>query len=72
MRIRVDRSRCSGHALCFGTAPQLFSVDDDGYSNVDELEVPAGLEEQAQRGMLACPERAISIDDAEFRSGDRR
>jgi ferredoxin len=62
VRIRVDRSKCSGHALCFATAPELFGIDDEGYSNVDEVEVQAGMEEQARRGMLACPERAISIE----------
>lgn len=63
MRIRVDRSKCSGHALCFATAPELFAIDDDGYSNVDALDVPAGMEDLARRGMLACPERAVSIDE---------
>ncbi len=63
MRITVDRSMCSGHALCFGAAPELYTLDDDGYSNVDELDVPAGMEERARRGMLACPERAISLVD---------
>jgi len=62
MKIHVDRSKCSGHALCFGAAPELFTVDDDGYSDIDELEVPAGMEDHARRGMLACPERAITIE----------
>ena len=61
MRITVDRSMCQGHALCAGVAPDLYTVDDEGYSNVGELEVPAGLEELAVRGMQSCPERAITI-----------
>jgi ferredoxin len=63
MKISVDRSKCSGHALCAATAPDLYTLDDDGYSNVGEREVPAGMEEVARRGMLACPERAITIAD---------
>lgn len=62
MRIHVDRTKCSGHALCAATAPDLYTLDDDGYSNVGEVEVPAGMEDHARRGMLACPERAITID----------
>ncbi len=61
MRIRVDRSMCQGHALCAGTAPSLYTLDNNGYSNVDDVKVPVGLEELARRGMAACPERAIMI-----------
>jgi len=63
MRIHVDRSKCSGHALCAAAAPDLYTLDDDGYSTVDELDVPAGMEEAARRGMLTCPERAITVID---------
>jgi ferredoxin len=63
MKIRVDRELCQGHALCFGTAPELFTLDDDGYSNVDVREVPPGMEELARRGVLSCPELAITIED---------
>ena len=61
MRIRVDRSMCQGHALCAGVAPSLYTLDDDGYSNVNDIEVPVGIEELARRGMAACPERAITM-----------
>lgn len=61
MKIRVDRSVCQGHALCSATAPDLFTLDDDGYSNVGEVEVPDGMEELARRGVQTCPERAITI-----------
>jgi ferredoxin len=63
MRIRVDHAKCSGQALCAATAPDLYTLDDNGYSNMDEVDVPAGMEAIARRGMLACPERAISIEE---------
>ena len=63
MRIRVDRSKCSCHALCATAAPDLYTLDDDGYSNVGELDVPAGMEDLARRGMETCPERAITLED---------
>ena len=63
MRICVDRSKCSGHALCAATAPDLYTLDDDGYSNVGELDVPAGMEDLARRGMETCPERAITLEE---------
>lgn len=63
MRIRVDGAMCQGHALCAAAAQDLYTLDDDGYSNVDRLEVPAGMEDLARRGLQSCPERAISIVD---------
>ena len=63
MRIRVDRSKCSGHALCAATAPELYTLDDDGYSNVGELDVPPGMEDLARRGMEACPELAVTLEE---------
>jgi ferredoxin len=61
MRIRVDRTVCQGHALCAGVAPDLFTLDEEGYSNVDETEVPIELQDLARRGMQTCPERAITV-----------
>jgi len=63
MKVRVDREMCQGHALCNSVSPDLFTLDDDGYSNVGEVEVPAGMEELARRGVLTCPERAITLEE---------
>ena len=63
MRISVDRGMCQGHVLCAATAPDLYTLDDDGYSNVDAVEVPTGMEHLARRGMEACPERAITVTE---------
>jgi ferredoxin len=63
MKIRVDRNVCQGHALCNAQDPELFTLDSDGYSDVDVREVPKGKEDRAIAGMQACPERAISIED---------
>ena len=62
MKIRVDHDKCQGHAMCFAVAPDLFELDDFGYSSIDVVEVPAGREVDAQRGMAACPEGAISLE----------
>ena len=62
MRIRVDKDLCTGHARCFATEPELYELDEVGYSAIDELDVPPGMEDAARRGADACPERAISIE----------
>jgi ferredoxin len=63
MKIRVDKNLCSGHARCWSEAPELYEIDEVGYSAIDELEVPPGMEQDARRGAAACPERAISIEE---------
>jgi len=63
MKIRVDKALCSGHARCFAVAPELYEIDEVGYSAIDERDVPAGMEDVARNGADACPERAITIEN---------
>lgn len=63
MRVKIDGEHCTGHGRCAKYAPNVFTLDDDGY-NVDRgsvIEVPAGEEENARRGMKSCPEQAITL-----------
>jgi ferredoxin len=62
MRVRVDKARCTGHALCNFHGPDVYTLDEVGFCSITTLDVPAGLEEQARRGAEGCPERAISIE----------
>jgi ferredoxin len=63
VKIIVTRSLCSGHARCANVAPDLFGLNDEGYIELDEINVPAGQEELARRGVRACPERALRLAD---------
>ncbi|GAA5149032.1 ferredoxin [Pseudonocardia eucalypti] len=62
MKITIDSRTCSGHARCAATAPDVFELDDDGYAVPFDGEVPAGLEDEAHDGAMACPERAITVE----------
>jgi ferredoxin len=61
MKIRIDKAHCVGHARCAAIAPDLFTLDDDGYIAVEEIDVPPGQEAIARRGARACPERIITV-----------
>ena len=62
MRVTVDDDRCQGHTLCASQAPDLFLLrDEDGHAYVEVDEVPPGLEDQVERAVQTCPERAIQI-----------
>jgi ferredoxin len=63
MRVRIDGEHCTGHGRCAKYAPNVFKLDSDGY-NADrgsEIDVPAGEEANATRGMKSCPEQAITL-----------
>ena len=60
MKIRVIADKCTGHARCYGLAPELFSVDDYGLSSViGDGTVPPELEDKARLAIANCPEYAI-------------
>lgn len=63
MRVRVVEGRCTGHARCGAVAPEIFTLNDDGYLELPETAVAAGQEALARRGARACPERAIEVTD---------
>jgi ferredoxin len=66
VRIHVERSLCQGHARCNAVAPEVYPLDDLGYTNLDgEIEVSDELAHATIRGARSCPEMVISIRDAQ-------
>jgi ferredoxin len=64
MRVSVDTERCTGHARCWAIAPDVLTIDDNGYSDIGVgRDVPPGMEDQARAGVASCPERALRIED---------
>lgn len=61
MRVHVDPERCQGHARCAALAPEVFELDENGFSTTRDALVPAALEEDARRASRSCPEDAISV-----------
>jgi ferredoxin len=63
MKVTVDNNRCQGHARCVYFAPEVFEIDDEGYSRVKEgFEiVPVELQESVKKACANCPELAIKI-----------
>lgn len=63
MRIHVKPTVCQGHARCYALAPQIFQLDDSGYILPGDINVPAGQEALALRGVRSCPEKALAVLD---------
>jgi ferredoxin len=59
----VDDQRCRGHGVCCTICPEVFELNDDGYSEVRVPEVPAEFGDAVREAVECCPEQAISTTD---------
>jgi ferredoxin len=63
MKVRLEASKCVGHAQCFAANPDLFPVDDGGYSTLQDHDVKSEHEGAVRAGVAACPEHALILED---------
>ena len=61
LRVKAHPGLCNGCGNCKRWAPDVYSLDEDGYIDLHLLEVPAELEDQARLGAQVCPEGAITL-----------
>lgn len=63
VKVRLEQSKCVGHAQCYAVDPDLFPIDDSGYSVLEEHEVQPQDAELTREGVAACPEMALILDE---------
>jgi ferredoxin len=63
MKVRLDQAKCVGHAQCYAVDPDLFPIDDSGYSTLEQREVKPEDEQLTRDGVAACPELALVIEE---------
>ena len=63
MRVKVDRDRCEGNAVCLGIAPDIFDLDDEDYAVVKADPVPADQEALTEQAIAECPRAALVRED---------
>ena len=63
VKIRLEQSKCVGHAQCYAVDPELFPIDDSGYSILQAHEVRSEDEQQVRDGVAACPELALLLEE---------
>ncbi|AKZ59798.1 Ferredoxin soy [Streptomyces ambofaciens ATCC 23877] len=61
MRIGIDKDTCIGAGQCALTAPDVFTQDDDGYSEVLPGREDGGGSPLVREAARACPVGAISV-----------
>ncbi|WP_167097520.1 ferredoxin [Mycobacterium sp. DL592] len=62
MRVHLDKAKCVGHAQCYAVDPELFPIDDNGYSILEDREVAPSDEATTRAGVAACPELALTLE----------
>ena len=63
VKVRLEKSRCVGHAQCYAVDPDLFPIDASGYSVLEEREVGPEDEQLIRDGVSSCPEMALIIEE---------
>lgn len=63
MKVRVEQSRCVGHAQCYAVDPKFFPIDESGYSILEEHEVAPEDAQVIRDGVASCPEMALMLDE---------
>jgi ferredoxin len=63
MKVKVDRTKCSGIGLCEMTAPTVFEVGQDGQSHVINAALSDEERSAAEEAVTNCPTEALSIED---------
>ncbi|MFF5703020.1 ferredoxin [Streptomyces sp. NPDC012794] len=64
MRISVDQDVCIGAGQCVLTAPQVFTQDDDGFSEVLPGRADGHGSPLVREAARACPVSAITVREA--------
>ncbi|MFI5827960.1 ferredoxin [Streptomyces sp. NPDC051578] len=63
MRISIDRGVCIGAGQCALTAPDVFTQDDDGFSELLPGREDGNGSPLVREAARACPVAAISVED---------
>jgi ferredoxin len=63
VRVHLEKSKCVGHAQCYAVDPDLFPIDDSGYSILEEHEVQSEDVQVTRDGVASCPEMALIIEE---------
>jgi ferredoxin len=61
MEIYIDESRCIGSGQCAYTAAGVFEVNDEGLSEVVDLELAKRRRAELDQAVRLCPTDAISV-----------
>jgi len=65
LKVTIDPQRCTGHALCFAYASDVFVSDELGHNVTGCIELPDAAREKMLRAAASCPEIAIAVEESD-------
>jgi ferredoxin len=72
MKVIVDPDLCEGHARCVELAPEVFALDQDGYSRVILEHPDETLRPKVEAAVRLCPRQAITLREDQPTAGSAR
>lgn len=65
VKVSVDNDRCEAHGQCNMIDEQIFTLDENGYSNIGKHKpIPDDLEDNADQGVYNCPVQALTLEES--------
>jgi len=61
VKVRVEQSKCVGHAQCNAVDPDQFPIDESGYSILEARQVAPDDEQLTRDAVASCPEMALVL-----------
>lgn len=61
LTVVADMDLCEGYGECVKAAPGFFSLDDDGFVQIDDPNVPEGEEGRVIAAVGKCPKDALVL-----------
>jgi ferredoxin len=65
MRVAVDPDLCEANAICVGTDPAVFELDDDDVLHILRPDVTGENEARVRRAVDSCPKSALWIVESD-------
>jgi ferredoxin len=63
MKVTIDKDLCIDCGVCESLVPEVFSINDEGITEVILSPVPEELQDAVREAAEECPTEAIIIDE---------
>lgn len=63
MKARVIKEACVGCGLCAGIVPDVFLMNDEGFAEASQEEIPVIHQDATREAEESCPVSAIEVEE---------
>ncbi|MAG34009.1 MAG: ferredoxin [Deltaproteobacteria bacterium] len=62
MKVIVDYDLCEANAICVGSCPEVFRVEEDDTLTLLVEEIPESLRKEVEEAARLCPRQALRLE----------